>query len=140
MSTQELRYSAALSREQAAAALEELAAALRTGPVSVGAGDREVVIAPREVIGLELEVSRKGDKGKLELELRWREFSEPGGAHGLRFTPVLPGGAEQDGDGDKGDDAEATPTAAKDAGDAEKGEDAPDGDAADAVSDEASGS
>jgi amphi-Trp domain-containing protein len=120
LSKKEVRFSAAVTREQAIVVLERLTAALRAGPVRVAAGDREVVIAPRDVLGLELEVSHKPGKSKLELELSWRELDADDGELGLVIEPAPETSADDDDDDDgDDDDAEAEAgAAADDAGEA----------------------
>ncbi|MEZ4380051.1 MAG: amphi-Trp domain-containing protein [Nannocystaceae bacterium] len=127
MSKKEVRFSAAVTREQAIAALEQLTAALRAGPVRVAAGDRSLVIAPRDVIGLDLEVSHKPGKSKLELELSWRELDADEGDLGLVIEPApeSEAAAEGDDDGDDGDAEEAEEADDDDDDDDDAGEDAP---------------
>ncbi|MCB9568340.1 MAG: amphi-Trp domain-containing protein [Myxococcales bacterium] len=121
MSKKEVRFSAALTRDQAIATLEALTRALRAGPVRIAADGREVVIAPREVLGLELEVSHKPGKSKLELELTWRDYEGADEENDLRIEPAGIVGAaaeagEADADADEaGEDAGEGEAAAGDA-------------------------
>ena len=58
--------------EEIAEYLTSLAVGLKRGEVTLESGDRALSLAPGADLKLQLKVKRKGEKGKIELELGWK--------------------------------------------------------------------
>jgi amphi-Trp domain-containing protein len=65
-----------VSAEQLAKLLEELAAGFRRGSVSMRLGMEAITLTPPNIIFLELEMSQKKRKEKLEIEITWKRLEE----------------------------------------------------------------
>jgi amphi-Trp domain-containing protein len=72
MRKNEIRVKKNLEIEAVALVLEKLVESLRTGTVCVESENEFVTLSPAGVLDLELSASQKKNKGKLVLELNWR--------------------------------------------------------------------
>src|SRR5262245_53442853 len=65
-------YSRAASPEEIAEYLCALGAGLKRGEVSLESGERTLRLAPAQEIKLELKVTQKPHKGRIEIEIGWK--------------------------------------------------------------------
>jgi len=65
-------YSRAASPEEIAEYLSLLSAGLKRGEVSLESGERTLRLAPAQEIKLELKVTQKPHKGRIEIEIGWK--------------------------------------------------------------------
>lgn len=105
MGEKQSTFKANIAREQAAAYLEDLAASLRAGTVALSQGNRQVVLSPARSMALELEVSDKKGRQKLDLELSWYVVPEIESEDSLTISAQTPETVPADEeDGEQGDD------------------------------------
>lgn len=129
MGEKQSTFKANIAREQAATYLEDLAASVRAGTVALSQGDRQVVLNPASSMALELAVSDKKGRQRLELELTWYAAPETGGTDALTISAQAPqpqpaddGSADaapeadqdDDGDDDGNEDGEPAPSDPRD--------------------------
>jgi amphi-Trp domain-containing protein len=65
-------YSRAASPKEIAEYLSALGAGLKRGEVSLESGERTLRLAPAQEIKLELKVTQKPHKGRIEIEIGWK--------------------------------------------------------------------
>jgi amphi-Trp domain-containing protein len=74
MKKNEIEVKKSLGVEAVAVLLEGLASSLREGTICVENGGEFVTLKPAEPLELEFEARQKKSKGRLTLELNWREI------------------------------------------------------------------
>ncbi|MEZ4450112.1 MAG: amphi-Trp domain-containing protein [Nannocystaceae bacterium] len=130
MSKKDVRFEGALTREQAIGLLDQLTAALRSGAVRISVGDRAVSIAPSDVLGIELEVSQRRGKSKLELELTWREALTAKASGDLVIETAPPVAEAEDDEASEDEESEDEEEAEDDEEEAEEAEEEAEGEEA----------